>query len=317
MRGWHNLLRLVSTAYADPAEGGGFYQYPCLDDELLDRHSDGLICMSACFQSWAAHLIKSGDSVALRAYIRKMKQRYGDDFYIEIQPHDFDEQRILNIELARIAADEGIALVATNDTHFVFPEWAETQRVSKMMGVNLSFSKIENMEEKGEEPSYMAELLPNLYLCTRDEMVKWFGKHHPDLDPWCWNSAITNTVTLAHTIKPFLLDRAIKMPKVASVASDPEKVLDQWIGEGMSRIESEYPREHWDKWPWKSYKDRIEYARFSSRLFDIVSDRNICARSDPVGASVRAFSESRSQGYARYRHRCADRPSRRSQEIRH
>ena len=43
LRGWHNLLRLCSIAYADPDEGGGFYQYPCVDDELLDKYSEGLI----------------------------------------------------------------------------------------------------------------------------------------------------------------------------------------------------------------------------------------------------------------------------------
>lgn len=268
LKGWHNLLRLVSTAYADPADGGGFYQYPCIDDELLDKYSEGLICTSACFASWASHLIKSGDSVALRAYIRTMKRRFGSDFYIEIMPHDFDDQRILNIELARISSDESVPLVATNDAHFVYPEWAETQRVAKMMATNLSFSKVEEMLKKGEEPPYMAELIPNLYLCTRKEMMEWFAKNHPGLDYWYWNSAITNTNTLAQSIKPFMLDTVIKMPKVSATAEDAEKLLRQWIGEGMSRIEAEYPREHWDKWAWSGYLERIEFE------FNILKKKN-------------------------------------------
>lgn len=259
MRGWHNLLRLVSTAYADPAEGGGFYQHPCVDDELLDRHNEGIICMSACFQSWLANLIRAGDHVAVRDYVRKMKNRYGSDFYLEIMPHDFDDQRMLNIEIARIAIEESIMLTATNDSHFVLPEHSETQRISKMMGTNLSFSKVEKMTEKGEEPPYLAELFPTGYLCTRQDMIEWFAKHHPDLDKWAWNSAITNTATLAHTFKPFMLDRSIKMPKVAKTDDEAEQILSRWIDEGRARILNEYPSHHWNEYPESIYNDRVDF----------------------------------------------------------
>jgi DNA polymerase III subunit alpha len=281
MRGWHNLLRLVSTAYADPAEGGGFYQYPCIDEELLNKYSEGLICTSACFQSWAAELIRAGDSAALRAYIRKMKNRFGADFYIEIMPHDFDDQRILNIELCRIASEEGVPVVATNDAHFVKKDWAETQRVAKMMSTNLSFEKVAKMLEKGEQPPYMAELIPNLYLCTRAEMMKWFAEHHPDLDKWQWNAAITNTNVLAQSVTPFMLDKAIKMPKVTATTNDSEKLLQQWIGEGLSRLEKEYPREHWDKWAWDTYKERIEFE------WTILKDKNAVSYMIMVGDIIR------------------------------
>ena len=207
LKGWHNLLRIVSTAYGEQSDGGGFYQYPCVDDELLDQYREGLICSSACFQSWLAQLIGSGDSAAVRDYIQSMKNRFGDDFWLEIQPHDFDEQRMLNIEIAGLAKEFSVPLLATNDAHFVYAEWAETQRVSKMMSTNLSFSKVEAMRAKGEEPPYMSELHPNLYLSTRTEMGMWFEQHHPGLDKWAWNSAIANTGTLASKIKPFMLDQ--------------------------------------------------------------------------------------------------------------
>jgi DNA polymerase-3 subunit alpha len=259
LRGWHNLLRICSIAYAEQSDGGGFYQHPCIDDELLDRYSDGLICTSACFQSWLAQLISNGDSVATRDYIQHMKSRFKGDFYLEIMPHDFDEQRELNIEIARMSTEFSVPLIATNDTHFVYPNWAETQRVAKMMSTNLTFSKVEKMIEKGEEPPYMSELYPNLYLSSRQEMMQWFGKFHPDLDPWHWNSAITNTATLAQTITPFMLDRTDKLPKVSETPEEAEDILWKWISEGRSRIESEYPHEHWDKWTWETYIDRIEF----------------------------------------------------------
>src|ERR1700745_1168999 len=29
LRGWHNLIRMTSIAYAEQEDGGGFYQHPC------------------------------------------------------------------------------------------------------------------------------------------------------------------------------------------------------------------------------------------------------------------------------------------------
>ena len=134
LKGWHNLLKLVSTAYADVEDGGGFYQYPCVDMELLTRYREGLACSSACVSSWLSNLILLGDSVAVRNYIDQMTAIFGDDFWIEIMPHDFDDQRTLNLELVGIAMEKSIPLLATNDAHFPYKEWAETQKIAKMLG---------------------------------------------------------------------------------------------------------------------------------------------------------------------------------------
>ena len=39
---------IVSTAFQEVEDGGGFYQYPCVDWELLKANSEGLACSSAC-----------------------------------------------------------------------------------------------------------------------------------------------------------------------------------------------------------------------------------------------------------------------------
>ena len=43
LEGYQNLLTLSSLAYTE-----GFYYKPRIDDELLERHHDGLIALSAC-----------------------------------------------------------------------------------------------------------------------------------------------------------------------------------------------------------------------------------------------------------------------------
>jgi DNA polymerase-3 subunit alpha len=43
LKGWHSLLKIVSTAFQEVEDGGGFYQYPCVDWELLKANSEGLV----------------------------------------------------------------------------------------------------------------------------------------------------------------------------------------------------------------------------------------------------------------------------------
>ena len=43
--GYRNLIQLVSTGYLD-----GFYYKPRIDKDLLSRHSEGLIALSACLR---------------------------------------------------------------------------------------------------------------------------------------------------------------------------------------------------------------------------------------------------------------------------
>lgn len=259
LKGWNNLLKICSKAYAEQEDGGGFYQYPCIDDELLGLYHEGLICSSACFQSWLANLIKSGDSVAVRDHVRMMKNLFKGDYWLEIQPHDFDDQRELNLEIVSIANDESVGLVATNDAHFVLPEWAETQRVAKMMATNLSFSKIEKLHEKNEEIPYLAELLPNLYLSSRQEMENWFSKFHPGIDPDVIDQSLDNTQLLASKIVPFVLDRTDKLPKITATPLEAEQLLSGWIDEGLNRIQDEYPEKHWIKYAFEVYEDRIAF----------------------------------------------------------
>ncbi len=257
LKGWHNLLRIVSVAYGEIDDGGGFYQYPCVDYELLRRYSEGIACSSACVSGWLNKLIEGGDSVSVSEYITTMTSIFGDDFWLEIMPHDFEQQKVLNLEIASISKERGIGIIATNDAHFPFKEWAETHKIAKMCGASTSFSKIEKDKEKGKE-SYLAELNPTLYLCEEDEMRDWFAKNHPGLPANLVQESLDNTELFVSRSTPFLLDKSPKLPKVVDDDQTPEQILREWIDDGMSKILSEYPESHWERWPKETYYERIE-----------------------------------------------------------
>ncbi len=113
--GFKNLQYLNSMGYLE-----GFYYNPRIDKELLRKHSDGLIGMSACLggevaQTLLKHGIKEAEQVAL-----EYKDIFNPgDFYLEMMPNGMAEQDQLNEELRIMGPKLGIPLVATNDCHYV------------------------------------------------------------------------------------------------------------------------------------------------------------------------------------------------------
>lgn len=285
LKGWHSLLKIVSQAYGEVEDGGGFYKYPCVDWELLERYSDGLICSTACVSSWLSNLVDLGHDSEVRSYIQKMQKIFGDDLWIEIMPHDFDQQRTLNIELVSIAKDYGVPLIATNDAHFPYKEWADTHRIAKMMGSSKSFEGVKKDQEKGKA-DYLADLNPTLYLCTADDMKGWFWSNHPDLDKHAVREAMDNTWKFVQTIKPFMLNKSLKLPKVTESVAHSEKILEDWIEEGLTK-----QIRLWrfvDRVPADEIQDRIvKYRERIAYEWKILKDKGVFDYFVMVGEVVR------------------------------
>jgi DNA polymerase-3 subunit alpha len=92
-------------------------------------------------------------------------------------------------------------------------------------------------------------------------MREWFRRNHPMIREDTREEAISNTGLFASSITPFLLDRTDKLPRAASGDGEqktPEQLLREWIEEGLDRIFSEYPEDHWERWPKQVYRDRVE-----------------------------------------------------------
>lgn len=280
LRGWHNLLRLTSASYAEVEDGGGFYDKPCVDWELLERHKEGLIVSSGCISSWLAQLILNGDYLAARDYVRRMQNIFGDDFWLEIQPHDFDDQRKVNIAKVRLAHELGVRLIAMSDVHFPYAEWADTHRIAKILGSGSCFSKVQKDAEAGKA-DYLSDLNPSLYLCSEREMALWFHKHHPEIRPADWGTAMDGTGELVASVVPFLLDKTNKLPRVAESPDEARTILRAWVEEGMERLEREYPASHWESWPKQLYRDRIE------REWIVLRDKGVIDYFVMVGDIVR------------------------------
>lgn len=114
-QGYQNLLELASIANTT-----GFYYKPRIDKDLLYRHRQGLIGLSACLSGEIPQLILQGQHdqawTALKDYLQILGQ---DNFFLEIQDHNLDDEKKVNSCLEDMASKEGIGLVATNDVHYL------------------------------------------------------------------------------------------------------------------------------------------------------------------------------------------------------
>lgn len=176
--GYRNLMALVSEASTK-----GFYYKPRVDLELLEQYHEGLVCTSACMSGIVSKSIELGDLAAARQWAETYARLFGDDFYLEIQHQGIvadngTTQAQLNAEIARMAGEMGVGLVATNDIHYVMAEDAIAQDLLLCVGTGSTV----------EDPTRMKFSSDQFYMKSAEEMAAAL----PD-----YPEALTNTLDVA------------------------------------------------------------------------------------------------------------------------
>ena len=112
--GYRNLMFLVSKGYLE-----GFYYRPRIDLSLLREHSEGLIATSGCLSSLVNRAILNRQVDTAWGLVEEFRSIFPGRYYLEIQRHGIDAQDQVNAELAKMAQDLKLPLVATNDAHYL------------------------------------------------------------------------------------------------------------------------------------------------------------------------------------------------------
>ena len=124
-KGYQNLSRLVSEGFVR-----GYYYRPRVDYDLLKKHSEGLIALSACLSGDIPKLLMDGRENEARGVARKYLDIFGENnFFIELQDHNLPEQKQVLPRLVRLANSMNIPLVVSNDCHYIYKEDAAAQEV--------------------------------------------------------------------------------------------------------------------------------------------------------------------------------------------
>jgi DNA polymerase-3 subunit alpha len=285
IQGWHNLIRLTTVGHTHQAEGGGFYGKPCVDWEIIEKYSEGLICTTACIGSYLSFLMQQGDEKGTNEYLNRLKKIYGNDLFLEIQPHDIALQCEYNIAIVRMAREHSLPIVATGDVHYPYEGWGTTQQIAKMIATQTSFKKLEDDAKRKAEGKFRRDddadtaaaerrrqgedvftrRIDTAYLMSADEMRESFTKWHPHLDEQVVSEALSNTSLVASRCIPFLIDKSVKVPKVTSGPDEAEKILRKWIDEGLAKRFSDQPVP-------QEYRDRIDFELSVIRKRQVLDD---------------------------------------------
>jgi len=184
--GYRNLMRLTTIAHLE-----GFHYKPRIDYEALAAHADGLIVLSGCLNGEISqHLLHGRDEEAKRVALR-LREIFGEDFYLEIQDHGMLEQKKVAAGLVRLSEDTGIPLVATNDVHYLRPEDAALQDVLICIGTGKTIEdedrlKVVTNQHYLKSAAEMAALFPHLTealentvrIAERCNLELTFGRAH-------------------------------------------------------------------------------------------------------------------------------------------
>ncbi len=115
LQGYKNLMRIVTTANLE-----GYYYKPRVDEELLRKYSEGLVCLSGCMGGKLSRSILSGNIDKAEAIIKEHDDIFGHgNYFIEIQSHPHIERdKELRDKLIELGKKFEIPVVATQDSHY-------------------------------------------------------------------------------------------------------------------------------------------------------------------------------------------------------
>ncbi len=172
--GYRNLCHIVSMAFTE-----GFYIKPRTDWAAVEAHAEGLICLSGCLQGDIPQKLIHDQYDAAKEKALRLQTVFGSgNFYLELQDHGIENERIAARGLLRIHEETGIPIVATNDAHYVQKEDWYYQDVLLCIQTGKSVNDADRMRMGTRE----------LYLKSEAEMAVLF----PD-----WPEAIENTQKIA------------------------------------------------------------------------------------------------------------------------
>ncbi|WP_394275817.1 DNA polymerase III subunit alpha [Luteococcus sp.] len=260
--GLHNLFRLSSLASFE-----GYYMKPRMDREIISQYSKGIIATTGCPSGEVQTRLRLGQFDEAIAAAAAYQEIFGkENYFLELMDHGIDIERSVREDLLRLAKKLDIPLLATNDSHYVTPDQADSHDDLLCVGVG----------RNKDDPNRFRFNGSGYYIKTSEEMRELF-KELP--------SACDNTLAIAERIESYdeVFKHVDRMPQFdVPEGETQESWLRKKVSEGikvrygdaerpdvLERVETELKV--------------IEPLGFSS-YFLVVSD--ICNKAREMGVAV-------------------------------
>jgi DNA polymerase-3 subunit alpha len=218
LTGYRNLTKLVSIGHTE-----GFYYKPRIDLDVLQKHTEGLIALSACPSGVVSYHLVNDNYAEARSVAATFKDLFGQDFYLEIQNHSLDKEKPILQNMPGLAKELGVKLIATNDVHYIKNEHSIAHNVMLLIPDASASTTTDYRQLR-----YQTD---QIYFKTAAEMCTLF-KDYPE--------AIKSTLEVEEKIEMYKLQPdkpympAFPIPKEAGVTT-LEDYLDRLAHEGLAK----------------------------------------------------------------------------------
>jgi DNA polymerase-3 subunit alpha len=167
--GLENLNKLNEIGWTE-----GFYKKPRIDWKVLEEYKEGLIITSGCLSGVLAKAIEADELAYAKDHIKWCKETFGDDYYLEVMPHNPAEINKIILELA----DEfGIKPVVTPDCHHSDPSQKEIQELKLILNSYSSKPEKDATYDKAKKLDGLMDKLDYLYGADRQMSFNKFEIH--------------------------------------------------------------------------------------------------------------------------------------------
>ena len=240
-QGYKNLMFLVSDSFLKRQSGIS----PHVDFELLQQNSAGLIAFSGASEGILAQLLLNDQEKLLQQIITQLRETFPKSFYVEITRHGTEIEKKLEEKFIKIALENNLPLIATNDVYFIESDMHEAQDILSCIGQGQVYA-VTNRKQNS----------PEQYFKSPEEIKKLFA----DIP-----EAITNSINIAKRCHIMAFERKPALPNfnTSEGFSEPD-ALKKESHAGLEirllrKFELEATKEEDREAVRKSYFDRIDF----------------------------------------------------------
>lgn len=173
--GYQNLIKLVTDSNLE-----GFYYRPRVDDELLKRYAEDIVCIIPSFAGEVARAYKDDRTEHASERLDWYKRVFGENCFLEISHHPevLDHQKI-QTKIINLADQTNTPLVAAHDVYYLKPD----DRIAREVLIKIQNGGVVDTTsdiDSGEDFSFITQ-----------EQAKEYFKDNPE--------ALSNTVKIAES----------------------------------------------------------------------------------------------------------------------
>lgn len=175
--GYKNLLTLNKRSF-EQGKTSGNKVYPVLDWNLLEKHTEGLICLTACGNGIISQPLSIGKTEDAEKSLLKLKELFNTNLAVEVQANNMKrnanmysteiDQKFLNKQLINLANKHNIKIVPTSNTHYIDKSEYKTHDV--LLAIGSKQSVYSNFRLKYP--------VNDFYLKSEEEILTFFSRNY-------------------------------------------------------------------------------------------------------------------------------------------